>query len=529
MPNRKNGIILTAAKVNDGLSQLFGEIPPALIPVNGKPLIFHQIENFIQYGVSHIYISVGYNKERLINLVKNYYAERVQLEFITVDYKKSPGNSLLTCLKEISNGEVTVILGDTFLPKKNLVSKSNQVFVSKSISQSNRWSKVQLNESGNINFLEKESSGDLAIIGVYQISEIKGLVDGIAIDNFEITEVLKLLNISFKAVEENGWLDFGHLDKYQSSKKRLLEARSFNSLEFNDKLGTITKKSTNIKKFLKEIEWQLNVPKELKVLSPRIIDHSVANENPFVEMEYYSYPTLSEIWLYSSFDDSVLKRVICKTFAILLCFLDHKRNVTQKSYDHIYIEKTNKRVNELITNHPTFKKFLSEDYLVINGEKLKNWNLLKDKVLKLIPQLYEKNHNCFIHGDYCFSNILFDINSGIVRLIDPRGIWGENKDGDIKYDVAKLRHSINGDYDFIVQDLFEIHHEGSTLNYKVYNSPKHLKIKQYFDELVSKEFDLKQIQLIEGLLFLSMIPLHENNERRQKVMLCKALENLNKL
>jgi dTDP-glucose pyrophosphorylase/thiamine kinase-like enzyme len=529
MPNRKNGIILTAAKVDDGLSQLFGEIPPALIPVNGKPLIFHQIENFIQYGVSHIYISVGYNKKRLISLVKNYYAERVNLEFITVDYKKPPGHSLLTCLKIITEGEVTVILGDTFLPNKNLVEKSNQVFVSKSINQSRRWSKVQINESGNINFLEKESNGNLAIIGVYQIADIKGLVDNIKINDFEITEVLKLLDISFKAVEENGWLDFGHLDKYQSSKKRLLEARSFNSLEFNDKLGTITKKSTNINKFLKEIEWQLNVPKELKVLSPRVIDYSLTTESPFVEMEYYSYPTLSEIWLYSSFDDSVLKRVISKTFEILLCFLNHKHEVSQKSYDHIYIEKTNKRVDELITNHPTFKKFLSKDYLFVNGKKLKNWNLLKEKVFSLIPELYKKDHNCFIHGDYCFSNILFDINSGIIRLIDPRGIWGESKNGDIKYDVAKLRHSINGDYDFIVQDLFEIQDEGSSLNYKVYNSTKHLKIKQYFDELVSKEFDLKQIQLIEGLLFLSMIPLHENNERRQKVMLCKALENFNQL
>lgn len=529
MPNRKNGIILTAAKVDSGLAQLFGEIPPALIPVNGKPLIFHQIENFIQYGVTDLYISVGYKKERLITLVKNYYSDRIKLIFVEVDYKKRPGNALLNCLKEIEGGNVTIVLGDTFLPNNNFIDNSNTVYVSKAMGQSHRWSKVSIDANGEVRFHEKHDQGNLAIIGVYQISEINGPVANIKDSDCEITEVLDALKTPFKSVEENGWLDFGHLDKYQSSKKRLLESRSFNTLDFNDLLGTVNKKSTNINKFLKEIEWQLSVPKELKVLSPRIIDYSTKEDGPFVEMEYYSYPTLSEIWLYSSFNETVLKRIVFKTFSILKCFLNHKKEVSQKSYDHIYFDKTNKRVNELIENDKVFRSFLKRDTLVINGEELKNWNLLKDKIFSLIPALYNTDHNCFMHGDFCFSNVLFDVNSGIVRLIDPRGIWGENKNGDLKYDVAKLRHSIHGDYDFIVQDLFEVEGEDSFINYKIYNSPKHSLIKEYFDSLITEEFDLNQIKLIEGLLFLSMIPLHKNNQRRQKVMLCKAIENLNQL
>ena len=33
--------------------------------------------------------------------------------------------------------------------------------------------------------------------------------------------------------------------------------------------------------------------------------------------------------------------------------------------------------------------------------------------------------------------------------------------------------------------------------------------------------------LVQGLLFLSMIPLHSESEERQVLMLCKAIESLN--
>ena len=62
-----------------------------------------------------------------------------------------------------------------------------------------------------------------------------------------------------------------------------------------------------------------------------------------------------------------------------------------------------------------------------------------------------------MHGDFCFSNILFDLGHQIVRVIDPRGRFGQKGIySDPRYDMAKLRHSIGGLYDFIVADLFDV-------------------------------------------------------------------------
>ena len=60
---------------------------------------------------------------------------------------------------------------------------------------------------------------------------------------------------------------------------------------------------------------------------------------------------------------------------------------------------------------------------------------------------------------FCFSNILTERNDvGIsIKLIDPRGKFGKyfNK-GDIYYDLAKIRHSLNGGYEYLIYDKFKI-------------------------------------------------------------------------
>jgi thiamine kinase-like enzyme len=171
----------------------------------------------------------------------------------------------------------------------------------------------------------------------------------------------------------------------------------------------------------------------------------------------------------------------------------------------------------------------TDGYVYINNKMLKSWKLLKQDIFNKIEDLYSENDNCFIHGDYCFSNLLYDINSGVLRLIDPRGVWGTTANGDFKYDIAKLRHSVVGDYDFIVNDLFFVEVSENGFIYEIHNNETQKKIKNYFDKKVAKNFDLNSIKLIEGLLFLTMVPLHSNSEERQIVMLAKAIEILNNL
>ena len=124
---------------------------------------------------------------------------------------------------------------------------------------------------------------------------------------------------------------------------------------------------------------------------------------------------------------------------------------------------------------------------------------------------------------------MYDIKDSKLTLIDPRGEYGDfiNK-GDVRYDLAKLNHSIYGYYDFIVNELYTLDDKGAILNYNFYDSQqKHAQI--IFDEMLSElTINKEDIDLITGLLFLSMIPLHEENEKNQKMQFIKSMEFLNK-
>ena len=99
------------------------------------------------------------------------------------------------------------------------------------------------------------------------------------------------------------------------------------------------------------------------------------------------------------------------------------------------------------------------------------------------------------------SNILYDLNSGVFKLIDPRGIWGSSENGDIKYDIAKLRHSISGEYDYIIGDLFNINYVNhNEINYSIFSKSRE-NIKQYFDKQIEKDFSINSIILVQGVTF----------------------------
>ena len=102
--------------------------------------------------------------------------------------------------------------------------------------------------------------------------------------------------------------------------------------------------------------------------------------------------------------------------------------------------------------------------------------------------------------------------------------------GDIKYDLAKLRHSINGKYDFLIHNLFEIEFIKEDVKIKIYFNGIHRKVDKYFDELIVNEgYKLNHIRFIEGLLFISMLPLHPESFETQFAMYCQGIIKLNQV
>lgn len=532
MNHKTSGIILTAAKAHETICSVFGNFPSGLTPINGKPIIFFILQQFLDNGIKDIYIGVDYQQEKIKEIISFSFGNRLNINYIFTSQNNSIGNSLLTILQQVQSKKVVIILGNTFVKEMELNKLNDNIVVSNDFIDESIYGTVEVDDHQNIHkYIDKKinSSSNFAIIGIYSFSDIaifKTFNDSPTCTIVDLLIFYSKNKNKITAKKTKKWLDFSKIDKYYFSKKRLISSRSFNTLEYDDILGTITKKSTNKDKFKMEIKWQLDLPKDLKILAPRIVDYSLSN-NSFITMEFYSYPTLSEIWLFSDLHDKIYMVIIDKLFSLLELFNNHKRKVNFSSYKYMYVTKTMQRIslvkNELII------RLLSFDKIKINNKEFNNWNTLSSLLFQKVELLYNENDNCLIHGDFCLSNILFDLKSGIAKLIDPRGTWGDSDSGDIKYDIAKLRHSVIGKYDYIVNDLFHVEINGNNNIYYDICNPNNEIVERYFDNKVSENYNIQDIKLIEGFLFFSMIPLHSDNPNRQIVMYAKAIQLFNEV
>ena len=88
----------------------------------------------------------------------------------------------------------------------------------------------------------------------------------------------------------------------------MLQTRAFNELKIDSAFGTVTKRSRYVEKFLDEINYVRLLPPELAVLFPRVIDFSTDWEDAWFTMEYYGYPTLSEVFVFENVEPGIWER-----------------------------------------------------------------------------------------------------------------------------------------------------------------------------------------------------------------------------
>ena len=541
--NNIHVLILSAGKIEKELESVFGTIPSGLIPLHGKPVIFRIIDKLLKEGFKKISITTGFKKEILEKIISEQYEGRIKINFITTSFEKPPGNSILTAIEKIQEPKLLVILGDTLVENElsELIQKNSDfVLTSNNFEIPENWC-VITSKDGKLDLifdkkkdLEKTDE-QYALVGVYHFDDLASLKHAYAKFNhqecIEISDLIKKYKERkvISAIICEQWYDAGHVENYFVSKQMLLKARYFNSLKFDRSLEIVTKTSENTSKLIDEIEWYKQIPTDLSKLIPKIIDFN-QSKKPALKLEYIKHPTLAELWLYSDFSSKLWMEILEKLFEILNQFKKYPNSVYVDDYNFIYKTKTENRINELISSNESFKQILKSDTLFINGKKYRNWSAIKEEIGLKIDELYHEKDNCLIHGDLCFSNIFCSFKNKDFKLIDPRGKWGNGMFGDLKYDVAKIRHSVVGGFDTITNGLcFASLTENNQITMKVFKPKNHQEVCKYLDELIQNQWNLDEIKLIEGLLFISMLPLHKDHFERQLAFYSVGIQRLNEV
>lgn len=533
-------LILSAGCVARDLASVFGQLPSGMVPVNSKPAIGWIIDALLAQEFGRFLVTTGFKRELLEQHLSRAYGSRGCVTYVPVDHALPPGNAILEALPFVVSDDVLIILGDTIV-QQDLALEESFVLTSTQFTDPTKWCLARTDARGHlVELVDKQDRPDTdglaALIGVYYLRNVRALRDAAAAlprgSRHEISALLERYRAvdAIRCIAGHGWVDIGHLDRYHEAKVRLARPRAFNVLEHDGVRGVITKRSRNAEKLRDELQWYRELPSDLQVLAPRVVA-SEAGDHPSITMEYYGYPTLAELFVHGAIHPTIWNEILRKVTDVVQLFRAHPGPVTREDYRAMYVGKTRERIVRAAAQHDGIRAYTALPALVVNGRPCRNVSELLPFVERRADELYERSAatNCFLHGDLCFSNILYDTASGVVRVIDPRGRWGSSMFGDLRYDLAKLRHSVVGKYDFILNDLFALRADAASVTLEVYASQQHEEIAAQFDALLGQQWNVEDIAFIEGLLFLSMIPLHTERRERQLAMFATGLLRLNEV
>lgn len=324
-----------------------------------------------------------------------------------------------------------------------------------------------------------------------------------------------------------------------------LVTRAYNRFEIDSVRGVIRKLSST-ERLRDEILYYKSLQNtfpDKAVYFPRLLDsvHHIKDDY-WMDLEMYSYPNLGEYLLAKKIIPS-WKNLFDNLLKILQDWSETRPTQTWWDDDirsaayEMYITKTEREFNNFYNGwHDKFEcLFLDQvrtQTLIINNKQYSVFEVIWPQIKLYIEKHMLQFTPSMIHGDCCFSNILYGDEKNIIRFIDPRGSFGKiGIFGDIRYDVAKLQHSVDGLYEAFITDKFKVSSHGNVYDFDIragsIGSEEINVAYTEFHNTFFPTFNLKEIKIIQGCIFIGMCARHYDSIERQQAMYLTGIRLLN--
>ena len=471
-------IIIQAGGKGTRLEHLTLNKPKCLVPIQNKPMIFHLFNKY----PNNEFIIIGDYKYDVLEKYLATFAKHVNYKLI-----KATGTGNICGIKEAlsyvdENEKILLtwsdlIFSDEFKPEE--LPSGNYVGLLEGSMCS--WSFIN-------GALDKVASDKFGVAGCFLFENKKVLANIPEVGSF--TTYLKESKIPLTAMQMKGCPEVGTLEALAKFKDTENRCRPYNKMEFIENKVIKTGLTEEGKKLIdREITWYKKMVEYGFNSIPKI--HSFEP----LTMEKIDGTNIFQAELSEAQKEKITDNLISSVNKM------HDYEYIKADKDDLikeYYTKTIDRLNSIKNCIP----FALDEYITINGEKLKNPIAFQSDFKKAVEEKLLDTVFCPIHGDCTLTNTMVDKNNDIY-FIDARGYFGSHDVlGDIRYDWAKLYYSMSGNFDRFNVKEFKIEIKENSVDFEIKSNGWESLTQKVLDNM--KNCKVEDIKFIHAIIWLSL-------------------------
>ncbi len=233
--------LIPAAGKGTRMRPLTHSLPKAMLPVAGKPMLFHIIDRVHKESITDFVIITGYLKDLMESEILSEYPN-LNIDFIEQKEQKGLGHACFMAKEKINRDDrLLIIYGDTlFETNLDEILKSDiPIIGGAEVEDPQRFGIIELKENSDYikDLIEKPSTPptNLAIPGVNYFPSAGELFDSMEYiiqnniktkDEYQITDAFKYMlhqkNVEMKYFNITEWYDCGTLDTILETNQEIL-------------------------------------------------------------------------------------------------------------------------------------------------------------------------------------------------------------------------------------------------------------------------------------------------------------------
>lgn len=232
-------VIIPVAGIGSKLRPHTHTQPKALVPVAGKPILSHIVDNLRDVGMKEFIFIVGYLGDKVENYIRSTYPD-IACTFLLQEPREGTGHAVWLAREHITSGdELLIALGDTIfdVDLNEVLRLPDSSLGVKRVDDPRNFGVAEVGDDGMIvHLVEKPPipKSNLALVGLYKIQDGKALMTALdelisrnlrSHNEFQLTDAIEIMirkgaRITTFPVEN--WYDCGNKESLLETNAVLL-------------------------------------------------------------------------------------------------------------------------------------------------------------------------------------------------------------------------------------------------------------------------------------------------------------------